>query len=78
VTLTRVALLTPFIAYVVIGTFLSEAAHKHMRDPSRGPFWFTPLYEPELFTEEGNRLRIRALRFWLWGGLALVLYVVLV
>ena len=77
-TLKQLAALIPFIVYFAIGGYLSEVAHRHMHDPSRGPFWFTPMYEPELFTDEGNRLRVRAVRFWALGALALVLYVILV
>jgi hypothetical protein len=66
--------LVPFVVYVAIGIWLTERAQQHLRDPEKR-FWFTPMYEPELFTENGNRLRVKALRFWLWGGVALALYV---
>jgi hypothetical protein len=74
VTLRQVVVLLLFVVYFVVGGRLTGRAEQHLRDPERR-FWFTPMYEPELFTEEGNQLRVKALRFWLWGGVALALYV---
>jgi hypothetical protein len=60
--------------YFAIGIRLTERAQQHLRDPEKH-FWFMPMYEPELFTDEGNRLRVKALQFWLRGGVILALYV---
>jgi hypothetical protein len=65
------------LAYFVIGAILSERAHRHLVDPAF-PKWDTPLNNPELFTPEGNRLRQRAMRFWTWGGGAVLLLVYLI
>ncbi len=65
------------VAYFWIGIRLTERAQRHLRDPNKH-FWFTPMYEPDLFTEEGNRLRVKALRYWLWAGIALVVYFIVV
>jgi hypothetical protein len=61
------------VAYFVVGITLTERAQRHLRNPNKH-FWFTPMYEPHLFTDEGNRLRVRALRCWGLGGALLVLY----
>jgi hypothetical protein len=76
ISLAQVLRLLPFVMYFAIGSRLTGQAERHLRDPEKH-FWFTPMYEPELFTVEGNRRRVKALRFWLWGGAALVLYVLL-
>ena len=67
--------LIPFLVYFAVGIRLTERAQQHLQDPEKH-FWFTPMYEPDLFTDEGNRLRVKALRFWLWGGVALALYLI--
>jgi len=74
ISLVQVLALLPFVVYFAIGIRLTNQAERHLRDPNK-THWFTPMYEPELFTDEGNRLRVKALRFWLWGGAALALYV---
>jgi hypothetical protein len=65
------------VAYFAAGAKLTERAQRHLRDPEKH-FWSTPMYEPALFTDEGNRLRLQALRFWAVGAAALALYFVLV
>lgn len=72
----RFATLALVLIYFGVGIALTERAQRHLREPNKN-FWFTPMYEPEKFTPVGNTLRVRALRFWLWGGIALVLYAVL-
>jgi hypothetical protein len=54
--------------YFVIAIWLSLKATAHLKDPKRVRF-FTVMNDPEEFTEEGNRLRRIANRFWLVGGL---------
>ena len=61
------------LTYFIIGAGLSTKAHRHMRD-NDFPIWDTPLYNPELFTAEGDRLRRRALKFWMWGGICVLIY----
>lgn len=69
----RLVTLTLVLVYFGVGIALTERAQKHLRDPNKD-FWFTPMYEPEKFTPLGNALRVRALRFWFWGGIALAVY----
>lgn len=65
--------LAPFPLYFAMGIWLTERAQQHLREPEKH-FWFSPMYQPDLFTDEGNRLRVKALRFWVWGGVAVTLY----
>lgn len=60
------------VAYFVAGAFLSEAAHRYLRDPNL-PRWDTPLLNPELFAPEGERYRRRAIRYWTWVGVLVAL-----
>ena len=64
------------VLYFAIGLHLEKNAHRHLRDPRR-VYTFTPMLDPEEFTPEGNVPRQRSLRFWLWGGIALFIYVLL-
>ena len=56
------------IFYFVVGTWLSFRATAHLKDRSKIHI-FTVMHDAELFTEEGNHLRVVANRFWLIGGL---------
>jgi hypothetical protein len=72
----QVLTLALIVVYFAIGIRLTERPQRHLRDPDKH-FWFTPMYEPALFTDEGNRLRVQALKFWAIGAVALGLYGVL-
>jgi hypothetical protein len=61
-------LLVIIVAYFAIGLWLSRKATAHLKDPKRLRI-FTVMGSPEEFTDEGNRLRATANRFWLLGGL---------
>jgi len=60
-------------AYVIVGVRASNEAYRHLREPQK-THWFTPLLEPDLFTPEGQAARSRAMRFWNWGGAAIIAY----
>lgn len=65
------------LVYFGVGAKLTNDAYHHLRNP-RKDLWYPPIFEPEKFTPEGNRLRIRAVRFWNWVGLIVLLYFVFV
>jgi hypothetical protein len=64
------------VAYFTVGIRRSEVAHRYLREPDK-TYWFAPLLEPELFTQEGQAYRQSAMRFWNRGGLAVIAYFVL-
>ena len=64
------------IAYFVMVTRLSDAAYEHLRDPERD-LWHPPIFDPEKFHPAGEPLRRRAIRVSTLGGIAVVLYFVI-
>lgn len=61
-------------AYTIQGMRLYGRAYKHLKDPNAGSPWTSNVWGPEKFTDEGNRLRQVAFRFWIVGGCVLVVY----
>ena len=68
--------LAVLIVYFAIGSRVTNAAYAHLREPDRD-LGYTPIYEPEKFHPEGEPLRRRAIQYWLVGGLAVMLYFVI-
>ena len=64
------------VAYFVAVMRFSNAAYEHLREPERD-LWHPPIFEPEKFHPAGEPLRRRAVRMSALGGLAVVLYFVL-
>jgi hypothetical protein len=48
------------------GNALTNLAYEHLRDPTKN-LWFSPLFDPANFTDQGQIARQRALRFWRWA-----------
>lgn len=69
-----------FAMYIIVGWTLEFRAWQHGAPGSRRRVWLTrtPLADPTLFTPEGLRLRRLANRFYLLGGIALVLILLVV
>jgi hypothetical protein len=59
------------LAFWLRGAQLEGQANEHLREPNR-TYWESLLSEPEQFTEQGQPLRERAMRFWNRGGLAVL------
>lgn len=59
--------------YVATGVALTRRARRYLKNPKRIEF-HTSLYSPDAYSPEGQRLRKRALAFWLLGALALAVY----
>lgn len=57
--------------FVMRGNVLTNRAYKHLRDPSTG-LWFSPLFEADKFTDEGQASRRRAVTYWRVGLLIAV------
>lgn len=68
-----IAELSALVAYFAIGIKLTVAAERQLVDPSTSD-WVTPLLDASRFTEEGKRLRKRALLFWDLGLVVIVVY----
>ena len=63
------------VAYVLIGEKLAKDAMRYLRDPNSEPWGRTPIFSPDRFTQEGEPLRRRAVRFYRLGAVGLaVLY----
>jgi hypothetical protein len=67
-----------WLAYIIQGMRLYGRAYKHLKDPNPGTPWTSNLWEADKFTDEGNRLRRVAFRFWMVGGCVLVVYALIV
>lgn len=65
--------LVVLIAYFAVGIRLTLKAERHLLHPSDTP-WVTPLLDASRFSEEGKRLRKKALLFWDTALVLLVLY----
>jgi hypothetical protein len=63
------------VLWVGAGTKLEADARKHLKDPNK-VYWASPLWSPEEYTEYGNLLRVRALRFWVLGLLGILAYAI--
>jgi len=63
-------------AYFAIGLKLTAAAERFKTDPKRG-VWWNSLSHPEAFAPEGEPLRQRALNFYRFGAIVVILYLVL-
>lgn len=45
---------------------LTNRAYEQLREPTKN-LWFSPLFDPANFIDEGQLARRRALRFWRWA-----------
>ena len=59
------------LAYIFIGWGFHFRAMTGRIDPER-PAWGTDVLRPDLFTGDGQRLRRAALRFYVLGGILLI------
>jgi hypothetical protein len=60
-----------FLLYFVVGYILHIRAISYLKKP-RVIDTYTTAYEPEKYRPEGERLRRAANRYWLLGGLAVL------
>jgi hypothetical protein len=68
-------LLALLFGYYIVGDRLTAQAMRYLREPRRR--WSaSPLYRPENFTSEGEASRLRAIRWWQRGGIAVALILV--
>ncbi len=65
------------IAFYALGKYLSTQAWNYLKDPSR-PRSENPLFNPDEYRPEGERFRLRAIRFWWGGGVALAVTLFLI
>jgi len=61
-------------AYYLVGQKLTLDAYRYLRDPDRH-YSYTPLLSPEEFTDEGEPIRCRAVRYWYVGAVVVFLVV---
>jgi hypothetical protein len=63
--------------YFAIAFYLEGKAWRHFK-PGVSRRWYSrPLWQTHLFTEEGQEYRNRAISFYVFGGLVLIVFLVL-
>lgn len=60
-------------SYFAVGVILDIRAARHLKNPLKAAFIRWAATDPDLYTAEGNRLREIATRYYVVGGLIVVL-----